>query len=263
MFYSFTSPEHLHLWPANHHLQKVCICSRPSNHACWCRLADSGRVEGALSKDVATLGEYLQTWKLKLSTTKTASAGFHLNKKEAKRELNVNFNNALLLRAQIPQSNVGQVARAPLTPWATSQEANVTCRTPEAACCLLLGRWNNNVVNSHPSPGPFDCGVLRSCLVLQCSYPPHWTRHQQCLANCDWMPASYTSSRCILNMKRLVTLKYKQRKTSTASSEKQLGSLALMSLNSTTKRSIRISMLKVASPNGLNSRRVKLEQSSI
>jgi len=29
------------------------------------------------------------------------------------------------------------------------------------------------------------------------------------------------------------------------------------------KRSIRISMLKVASPNGLNSRRVKLEQSSI
>jgi len=73
-------------------------------------------VEGALSKDVATLGEYLQTWKLKLSTTKTASAVFHLNKKEAKRELNVNFNNALLLRAQIPQSNVGQVARAPLTP---------------------------------------------------------------------------------------------------------------------------------------------------
>ena len=27
-------------------------------------------VEGALSKDMATLGEYLQTWKLKLSTTK-------------------------------------------------------------------------------------------------------------------------------------------------------------------------------------------------
>jgi len=27
-------------------------------------------VEGAMSKDMATLGEYLQTWKLKLSTTK-------------------------------------------------------------------------------------------------------------------------------------------------------------------------------------------------
>ena len=48
-------------------------------------------VEGALSKDMATLGEYHQTWKLKLSTTKTVSAVFHLNNKEAKRELKVNF----------------------------------------------------------------------------------------------------------------------------------------------------------------------------
>jgi len=38
------------------------------------------------------LGEYLQPWKLKLSTTLTVSAAFHLNK-EAKRELKVNFNN--------------------------------------------------------------------------------------------------------------------------------------------------------------------------
>ena len=53
-------------------------------------------VEGALSKDMATLGEYLQTWKLKLSTTKMVSAVFHLNNKEAKRELKVNFNNETL-----------------------------------------------------------------------------------------------------------------------------------------------------------------------
>jgi len=53
-------------------------------------------VEGALSKDMATVGEYLQTWKLKVSTTKTVSAAFHLNNKEAKRELNVNFNNETL-----------------------------------------------------------------------------------------------------------------------------------------------------------------------
>jgi len=50
-------------------------------------------VEGALSKAMVTLGEYLQTWKLKLGTTKTVSAVFHLNNKEAKRELKVNFNN--------------------------------------------------------------------------------------------------------------------------------------------------------------------------
>ena len=53
-------------------------------------------VEGALSQDVATLGEYLQTWKLKLNTTKTVSAVFHLSNKEAKRELKVNFNNETL-----------------------------------------------------------------------------------------------------------------------------------------------------------------------
>ena len=46
---------------------------------------------------MATPGEYLQTWKLKLSITKTVSAVFHLNKKKAKRELKVNFNNETLL----------------------------------------------------------------------------------------------------------------------------------------------------------------------
>jgi len=50
-------------------------------------------VEGVLSKDMATLGGSLQTWKLKFSTTKTVSAVFHLNNKEAKRELKVKYNN--------------------------------------------------------------------------------------------------------------------------------------------------------------------------
>ena len=133
-------------------------------------------VEGALSKDMATLGEYLQIWKLKFNTTKTVFAVFHLNNKEAKRELKVNFNQrkpALLLRTQIPRSNVGQVAHESPTPSVTSQEANITCRTPEAACWLWLVCWSNNSANSHHSPGPFDCRVLRSCLVLQCSYPPY------------------------------------------------------------------------------------------
>ena len=53
-------------------------------------------VEGVLTKDMATEGEYLQTWKLKLSTTKTMSAAFHLKNKEAKRELKVKYNNETL-----------------------------------------------------------------------------------------------------------------------------------------------------------------------
>ena len=40
---------------------------------------------------MATIGEYLQTWKLNISTTKTVWAVFLLNNKEAKRELKVNF----------------------------------------------------------------------------------------------------------------------------------------------------------------------------
>jgi len=35
-------------------------------------------VEGLLTKDAATVGEYLQTWKLQLSTTKTMLVTFIL-----------------------------------------------------------------------------------------------------------------------------------------------------------------------------------------
>ena len=52
-------------------------------------------VEVVLSS-MATLGEYLQTWNLKLSTTKTVSAVFHPKNNEAKRELKVNYSNETL-----------------------------------------------------------------------------------------------------------------------------------------------------------------------
>jgi len=53
-------------------------------------------VEGVLSKDMVTIGKYLQTWKLKLSTAKMVSTVFHLNNKEVKLELKVNFDNETL-----------------------------------------------------------------------------------------------------------------------------------------------------------------------
>jgi len=53
-------------------------------------------VKGMLSKDMSTAGEYLHIWKLKLSTTKTVSAVFHLDNKEAKRELKANYSNEIL-----------------------------------------------------------------------------------------------------------------------------------------------------------------------
>ena len=53
-------------------------------------------LEGSLSQDMFTLLAYLQTWRLKLSHTKTVTAAFHLNNREAKRELKV-YNNGRLL----------------------------------------------------------------------------------------------------------------------------------------------------------------------
>ena len=131
-------------------------------------------VEGALSKDIATLGEYLQTWKLKLSTTKTVSAIFHLNNKEPKRELKVKFNNKTLPFCSEPKY-LGVTLDRSLTYRRHLEllRKKLTSRVPEAVCWLRLGRWSNNSANSHPEPGPFDCRVLRSWLVPQCSSPPH------------------------------------------------------------------------------------------
>ena len=53
-------------------------------------------LEGTLSQDMSTLSAYLQTCRLKLSHTKTVTAAFHLNNREAKRELKV-YNNGRLL----------------------------------------------------------------------------------------------------------------------------------------------------------------------
>ena len=54
-------------------------------------------LEGTFSQDMSTLSAYLQTWRLKLSHTKTVMAAFHLNNREAKHELRV-YNNGRLLR---------------------------------------------------------------------------------------------------------------------------------------------------------------------
>ena len=53
-------------------------------------------LEGTLSQDMFRLLAYLQTWRLKLSHTKTVTAAFQLNNREAKRELKV-YNNGRLL----------------------------------------------------------------------------------------------------------------------------------------------------------------------
>ena len=53
-------------------------------------------LEGTLSQDKITLSAHFQTWRLKLSHTKTVMAAFHLNNRKAKHELKV-YNNSRLL----------------------------------------------------------------------------------------------------------------------------------------------------------------------
>ena len=43
-------------------------------------------LEGTLGQDMSILSAYLQTWRLKLSHTKTMTAAFHLNNREAKQQ---------------------------------------------------------------------------------------------------------------------------------------------------------------------------------
>ena len=59
-------------------------------------------LEGTLSQDMSTLSAYLQTWRLKLNHTKTVMAAFHLNNREAKREVKIYNNNKLLPFCPIP-----------------------------------------------------------------------------------------------------------------------------------------------------------------
>ena len=51
--------------------------------------AESSSLEKTRNEDMAILSSYLQNWRLKLKKSKTVSTAFHLNNREAKRELNV------------------------------------------------------------------------------------------------------------------------------------------------------------------------------
>ena len=59
-------------------------------------------MEDTLSQNMITLSAYLQTWRLKLSNTKTMTAAFYLNNREAKRALNVYNNGNLLPPCPVP-----------------------------------------------------------------------------------------------------------------------------------------------------------------
>ena len=57
---------------------------------------DGNKIEKTLESDMMNISAYLDQWRLKLSTAKTTTTAFHLNNREANRELNISVNGVLL-----------------------------------------------------------------------------------------------------------------------------------------------------------------------
>ena len=94
-------------------------------------------LEGTLSQDMSTLSAYLQTWRLNLSHTKTVTTAFHLNNREAKRELRVYNNDRLLPFCPTP-TYVGVKLDRSLT---IAQKTIIARHTAEATRGLGMGCW--------------------------------------------------------------------------------------------------------------------------
>ena len=101
-------------------------------------------LEGTLSQDMSTLSAYLQTWRLKLSHTMTVTAAFHLNNREAKRELKVYNNGRLFAVLSNPYLSYGkteQIAHV-LSPLSGIAQKTILVRhTAEATRGLGMGCW--------------------------------------------------------------------------------------------------------------------------
>ena len=57
---------------------------------------DWNKIEKTLESDMMNISAYLDQWRLKLSTAKTTTTAFHINTREANRELNISVNGVLL-----------------------------------------------------------------------------------------------------------------------------------------------------------------------
>ena len=95
--------------------------------------------------------------------------------------------NPAMIWTQMSLSNVGQVAHVSLPPWVTLQKVDITRL---AGSGLGAGATALQIATL---PLVHSTRVLRCCLVLRCSFLRHWPCPQRCLANYDWVHASYTN----------------------------------------------------------------------
>ena len=99
-------------------------------------------LEQILSKDLATISNYLQKWKLKFSMNKTMSAVIHLNNWEAHYELPIQVNGKSLPFHAKPiyfSITMDKALTYCQLYEITEQKANILCNTYEATGSFRLG----------------------------------------------------------------------------------------------------------------------------
>jgi len=153
-------------------------------------------VEEVLNKDMATAGDFLLTLKLKLSTTKMVSAVFHLNNKEAKREMKVNHHKESLFFCSEPK-NLGVTLDRSLTyrrhleslrEKLTSRFALLTWVADAGWCVGATTLQTATLAQVHQAAeycAPFWCRSARTCLIDPAI--------KDALRIVYWMLASYTT----------------------------------------------------------------------
>ena len=91
---------------------------------------------------MTTLSAYLQTWRLNLSHTKTVTAAFHLNNREAKRELKVlqqRWTFTVLSKLYLSWGKTGQIAHVSSPFSGIAQKTILARHTAEATYGLGMG----------------------------------------------------------------------------------------------------------------------------
>ena len=103
-------------------------------------------LEGTLTQDMSTLLAYLHTWRLKVSHTKTVTAAFHLNNREAKQKLKVYNNSRILPFCPTPTylgGKTGQIAHVSSPFNGIAQKTILARHTAEATRGLETDRQTN------------------------------------------------------------------------------------------------------------------------